>query len=71
MSQNDTVCQYGNLNISDLSFPDLTVLLIALEIANGISDPVGRYQALFAIADGFNMDYSQVSHLSALYLSEA
>jgi hypothetical protein len=51
--------------------PDLTSILVALEVVDNIPDPVGRYQGLYAIAAGFGMDYAQLNHLYALYCSEA
>jgi hypothetical protein len=51
--------------------PDLTSILVALEVVDSIPDPVGRYQGLYAIAAGFGIDYAQLNHLYALYCSEA
>ena len=47
---------------------DLTALLDAIEQANRIPDPVGRYQALFMISALAQVNYSTLVHLSALYL---
>jgi hypothetical protein len=51
--------------------PDLTALLDAIEQVNGICDPVGRYQALYMISTLAKVNYSTVTHLSALYLNNS
>lgn len=70
MPEDGTYCHPKKPNL-DFSVPDLTALLIALEIADSIPDPVGRYQAFFAIADGFETEYSRVLNLYALFLGSA
>jgi hypothetical protein len=62
-------CLHNSINTS--SCYDLTAILIALDIANTIADPIGRYQALWAIAEGFSVNYSTLTHLSALYFGQA
>lgn len=54
-----------------ISVPDLTALLIALEIADGIPDPMERYQAFFAIALGFEVEYSRALNIYALFCGSA
>jgi hypothetical protein len=69
----DTYSQQGcsdySINLSPRH--DLTTVLIALDTANTIADPIGRYQALWAIAEGFSVNYSTLTHLSALYFGQA
>jgi hypothetical protein len=62
-------CPHNSINTS--SCYDLTAILIALDTANAIADPIGRYQALWAIAEGFSVNYSTLTHLSALYFGQA
>jgi hypothetical protein len=73
LSGSDTYPLQGcpNNSINASSCYDLTAILIALDIANTIADPIGRYQALWAIAEGFSVNYSALTHLSALYFEQA
>ena len=49
------------------TLPDLTALLEAIEQANEIGDPVGRYQALYMISTLAEVNYATLAHLAALY----
>jgi hypothetical protein len=48
-------CPHNSINTSFCY--DLTAILIALDTANTIADPIGRYQALWAIAEGFGVNF--------------